>query len=80
MQPQDAAHASSRIPDPSRFQLDFGESPLMISFHVARIAIAGWFAFLGAFWDTRGRIKEWALIRLYGGYPEGCSYSILLPE
>jgi len=42
---------------------------LIISFHVARIAIAGWFAFLGAFWDARSRIKEWALIRLYGGYP-----------
>lgn len=69
MQSQDSTHAASRTRDLSQFQLDFGESPLIISFHVARIAIAGWFAFLGAFWDARSRIKEWALIRLYGGYP-----------
>jgi alpha-D-ribose 1-methylphosphonate 5-triphosphate synthase subunit PhnL len=69
MQSQDATHAPPRTTDPSRFQLDFGESPLTISFHVARIAIAGWLAFLDAFWDARSRIKEWALIRLYGGYP-----------
>jgi hypothetical protein len=69
VQPQDGTHAPSKTPDLPRLKLDFGESPLIISFHVARIAIAGWIAFLGAFWDARNRIKEWALIRLYGGYP-----------
>lgn len=55
----------------SRFELDFGKppSPLSVCFHIVRIVIAGWIAFLGVFWDVRRRIKEWALIRLYGGYP-----------
>ncbi len=69
MQPQDANYAPPGNPDLSGLQLDFDESPLIISFNVARIGIAGWFAFLGVFWDARSRIKEWALIRLYGGYP-----------
>jgi hypothetical protein len=56
------------MPILSRFRLDFGEPPFFI-FHIARITIAGWLAFLGAFWDVRRRMKEWALIRLYGGYP-----------
>ncbi len=62
------AHESSGTGMLSRFQLDIGEPPSSIS-RIARIAIGGWFAFLGAFWDVRRRMKEWALIRLYGGHP-----------
>jgi hypothetical protein len=67
-QRQYANHDPSRMPIPSRFRLDIGEPPASV-FHIARIAIAGWFAFLGAFWDVRRRMREWALIRLYGGHP-----------
>jgi hypothetical protein len=54
-----------------QLQMSFGEPPSSISvtFHIARIVIAGWMAFLGVFWDVRRRMREWALIRLYGGYP-----------
>ena len=61
----------SRMPATQRFQMNFGDPPsaISVSFHIARIVIAGWIAFLGGFWDVRRRMKEWALIRLYGGYP-----------
>jgi hypothetical protein len=60
-----------KMPAEQRFQMNFGDppSPISVSFHIARIVIAGWFAFLGVLWDVRRRMKEWALIRLYGGYP-----------
>jgi len=60
-----------RIPAAQRLQMNFGDPPsaISISLHIARIVIAGWIAFLGVFWDVRRRMKEWALIRLYGGYP-----------
>ena len=53
---------------PLQFRWTLGDPPVSV-FHAARIAVAGWFAFLGAFWDVRRRMKEWALVRLYGGYP-----------
>ncbi len=61
----------TEMPMMQRFQMNFGEPPSTESviFHIARIVIAGWIAFLGVFWDVRRRMKEWALIRLYGGYP-----------
>ncbi len=67
----DASQSPPRMPIMPRFQLDFGEPPsdASIVFHIARITVAGWIAFLGVFWDVRRRMKEWALIRLYGGYP-----------
>jgi hypothetical protein len=54
-----------------RFQVNLGDPPsaISVSFHIARIIIAGWIAFLGVFWDVRRRMKEWGLIRLYGGCP-----------
>ncbi len=52
----------------AQFQLNIGEPPVSI-FHVVRIVIAGWFSFFGVFWDVQKRLKEWALIRLYGGHP-----------
>jgi len=60
-----------RMPAAQRLQMNFGDPPsvISVSFHIARIVIAGWIAFLGVFWDVRRRMKEWALIRLYGGYP-----------
>lgn len=71
MQQEDVSQSPSRMPMMQRFQMNFGEppSPIFVSFHIARIVIAGWIAFLGVFWDVRRRMKEWALIRLYGGYP-----------
>jgi hypothetical protein len=60
-----------RMPAAQRLQMNFGDPPsaISVSFHIARIVMAGWIAFLGVFWDVRRRMKEWALIRLYGGYP-----------
>jgi len=71
MQQKDVNHPPSRKAVLSRFRLDFGEPPsgLSAGIHIARITIAGWLAFLGVLWDVRRRMKEWALIRLYGGYP-----------
>lgn len=71
MQLESMDNTPSKSPFMLRFRLDFGEPPSASSvcFHIARIAIAGWLAFLGVFWDVRRRMKEWALIRLYGGYP-----------
>lgn len=63
-----ANQVPQRTPIPARFRLDIGEPPASI-FHIARIIIAGWFAFWGVFWDVQKRAKEWALIRLYGGHP-----------
>lgn len=65
---KDAEHTLSKTEILSRFRLDIGEPPYSI-FRIARITIGGWFAFLGAFWDVRRRMKEWALIRLYGRHP-----------
>lgn len=50
------------------YRFDIGKPPSSI-FHLILIATAGQFVVLGVFWDVRRRAKEWALIRLYGGYP-----------
>lgn len=71
IQQETVGQSPSRVPLMQRLQMNFGEPPsaISVSFHIARIVIAGWIAFLGVFWDVRRRMKEWALIRLYGGYP-----------
>jgi hypothetical protein len=47
-QEQDSNDALSRASILSRFQLEVGEPPSSV-FRIAHIAIAAWFAFLGAF-------------------------------
>lgn len=68
MQQENVDHAPLRTEVLSQFRLDVGEPPHSF-FRIACITIGEWFAFLGVYWDVRRRMKEWALIRLYGGHP-----------